>query len=160
MVGSWNSHVAGCEVNCKRVFFLSECSNTPSYLFPSCFEISALWMSGLSSTIFFRSMCENTMKAFIGRFMWFGECFFVWNQQIRNRFLFSVLRDFQSFERFGSNLVWWGNKSFELWHTVKMKEISKNVQNGWPEEEDKIRPIIQSISVSDDILGLPLGLCA
>ena len=50
-----------------------------TYLFPSCLEISALWMSGLSSTIFFLSMCENTMNAFIGRFMWFGECFFVWN---------------------------------------------------------------------------------
>ena len=50
-----------------------------TYLLPSCLEISALWMSGLSSTIFFLSMCENTMNAFIGRFMWFGECFFVWN---------------------------------------------------------------------------------
>ncbi len=33
--------------------------------------------------IFLRSMCENTMNAFIGLLMWFGECFLVWKKKLK-----------------------------------------------------------------------------
>lgn len=73
-------------VNCLNLWKLE--INIPLwcsvYLFPSCLDISALWISGLSSTIFFLSMWENTMKAFMGLLIWFGECFFVYNNCIIN----------------------------------------------------------------------------
>ena len=63
-----------------------------SHLLPSCLEISALWISGFTSTIFFLSMWEKTMKAFIGRLMWFGECFFVCKKNIGILFCFNSVR--------------------------------------------------------------------
>ena len=50
------------------------------HLHPSSFEISALCLSGWTSTILRRSNWDQTMKAFIGRLMWLGVCFFVWKE--------------------------------------------------------------------------------
>lgn len=50
---------------------------------PSSLEISALCLSGETSTIFLLSSCDQTIKAFIGLLMWLGGCFLVWNGQKR-----------------------------------------------------------------------------
>ncbi|CAD6211797.1 GSCOCG00003836001-RA-CDS [Cotesia congregata] len=71
---------------------LSASSNVFQRL-PSRLLISALCMSGCTSQIFLRSICDHTMNAFIGRFMWFGLFFFVLASEYGVDEFLLILRD-------------------------------------------------------------------
>ena len=101
------------------------------HLQPSSFEISALCLSGWTSTILRRSSCDHTMKAFIGRLMWLGVCFFVWKAN-RNFFYLSQ-KNLQLMSRifFDENLLFMALTSWKESAFLQVK-TKRSEYNGRP----------------------------